>query len=93
MKGLVPESPPPPPDTLQLPLRDMAHMFNAPPVDPLSPGLPEVLGISGAEYLLQQLEIRRPVKLKTVQLVVPEGKFSPGLAGQTERALQRYAEC
>jgi hypothetical protein len=93
MKGLAPESPPLPLDTLQLPIRDMAHMFNPPPVDPLSPGLPEVLGISGAEYVLQQLEIRRPVKLKTVRLVVPEDKFSSGLAGEAEHALQRYAEC
>jgi hypothetical protein len=92
MKGLAPDSLPPPPDTLQLPMRDVAHLFNAPPVDPLSPGLPEVLGISGVEYVLQQLETKRPVKLKSVRLVVPEGKFSPALAGETEHALRRYAE-
>lgn len=74
-------------------MRDMSHMFNAPLIDPLSPGLPDVLGISGAEYLLQQLEIRRPIKLRTVQVVVPDGRFFPDLAGQTEHALHRYAEC
>lgn len=74
-------------------MRDMAHMFNAPPVDPLSPGLPEIFGVPGADYLVQQLEIERHVKLETVRVIVPKEKFFPGLADQTQRALQRYAEC
>lgn len=93
MTAFATESPAHPSDTLRLPMRDMAHMFNAPAVNPLSPGLPEVLGISGAEYVLQQLEIRRPVKLTKVRLVLPESQFSPSLATQTEHALQRFAEC
>ena len=82
-----------PPDTLELALRNIAHLFNAPAVDPLSPALPEVLGVSGVEYVLKQLEIKRPVKLTTVQIVVPESTFSPDLAGQAEHALKRYAQC
>src|SRR5271157_709648 len=80
------------PDTLLLPMRDMAHMFNAPPVDPLSPSPPEVLGVSGARYVLQQLETRRQVKAETLHLVLPDGQVSPGLADQTQQALQRYAQ-
>ena len=68
-------------------------MFNAPPVDPLSAGLPERLGVSGAEYLLQQLEMKRVVPLKAVQLVVPQTMFSESLANEMELALRRYAEC
>jgi hypothetical protein len=70
----------------------MAHLFNAAPVDPLSPSPPEVLGISGARYVLQQLETRRQVKAETLHVVLPNDKVSPGLAEQTRQALQRYAE-
>lgn len=73
-------------------MRDMANMFNAPPVDPLSPSPPEVLGISGARYVLRQLETRKQVKAETLHLVLPGDKVIQGLAGQTRQALQRYAE-
>ena len=72
-------------------MRDMAHMFNAPRVDPLSPSPPEVLGISGVRYVLQQLETRRQVKAETLHVVLPDGKIVPGLSEQTQQALQRYA--
>ena len=75
-----------------LPMRDMAHMFNAPPIDPLSPSPSEVLGVSGARYVLQQFETRRQVKAETLHLVLPHGQISLGLAEQTRLALQRYAE-
>jgi hypothetical protein len=78
-------------NTLLLPIRDMDHMFNAPPVDALSPGIPEILGISGTEYLLDQLRTGE-VKPQTVVLALPDGQIVPGLAGQTQRALQRFAE-
>jgi hypothetical protein len=38
------------------------------------PGLPEILGISGVKYRLQQLERTRAVKLTTVRVVVVELK-------------------
>jgi len=47
----------------------------------------------GVDYLLQELEIKKHIKLETVRVVVPQGRFFPGLADQTQRALQRYAEC
>jgi hypothetical protein len=68
-------------------------MFNAPAVDPLSPGPSEALGISGAEYLLLQLEVWRRSSFTTVQLIMPEEKVFPALSHQTEQALQRYADC
>ena len=80
------------PGNFLLPMRDMAHMFNAPPVDPLSPSPPEVLGISGARYVLQQLETRRQVKAETLHVVLPNDKVTPGLAEQTQHAFERYAE-
>jgi hypothetical protein len=39
-------------------------------IDPLSPELPEILGISGVEYMLQQLERTRAAKLTTMRVVV-----------------------
>jgi hypothetical protein len=36
--------------------------------------LPEILGISGVKYMLQQLERTRAVKLTTVRVVVVELK-------------------
>lgn len=67
-------------------------MASESPVNPLSPAIPEVLGISGAEYVLHQLQTKRHVKAKTLRLVLPNDKLAPGLAEQTQQALQRYAE-
>jgi len=90
MKSLAPESPPSS-ATLLLPIRDLSQLFNAPLIDPLSPALPEVFGVSGVEYLLQQLEIKRPIKLTRVQVILPEG-FSADVASQARNALRSYAE-
>jgi hypothetical protein len=92
MKPSALEAPSQPAGTFLLPMRDIAHMFNSPPVDPLSPSPPEVLGLSGTRYLLQQLETRRRVKTETLKLVLPRAKVTPGLAEQTRQGLQRYAE-
>ena len=81
-----------PPGTFLLPMRDMAHMFNSPPVDPSSPSPPEIMGVSGAKYLLQQLETKRRVKVETLLLVLPDNQVRPGLSDQTRQALQRYAQ-
>jgi hypothetical protein len=81
-----------PPGNFVLPMCDMAHMFNAPPVDPLSSSPPEILGISGASYVLGQLETRRQVKAEILHILLPDGKITSGLAEQTRHALERYAE-
>lgn len=80
------------PGNFLLPMRDMAHIFNAPPVDPLSPSPPEVLGVSGARYVLQQFETRRQVKAETLHIVLPDAKISGSLAEQTHQGLLRYAQ-
>jgi len=66
-------------------------MSNAAAVDPLSPSPPEVLGISGAQYVLEQLETRRSVQAGTLHVVLPFGKTTPGLTEQVRQALPRYA--
>jgi hypothetical protein len=91
MEGGKSQSLNPAADSLLLRIRDIDHMFNAPAVDPLSMGLPEVLGISGAEYLLSQLRTRQ-IKLETVTLALPDGRIVPGLADQTQQAFRRFAE-
>ena len=91
MKASASPSPSLPPGTVLLPLRDMAQMFNAALVDPLSPSPPEVLGISGVQYVLEQLETRRSVEAETLHVVLPDSKITPGLADDTRQALQRYA--
>ena len=92
MKSSASEPPSQAPGTCLLPMRDMAHMFNSPAIDPLSPSPPEVLGVSGVKYVLQQLETRRRAKAETLRLVLPESKVTPGLSEQTRQALQRYAQ-
>ena len=77
-------------DTLLLPLTDPDHLFNAPSVNPLTSSLPEILGISGADYLLSQLRTRRFAR--TAVLALPEDQIVPGLAERTEKALRRFAE-
>ena len=39
---------------LILPLTDIAHLFNAPRIEPLSRSPPEMLGVSGVDYLLSR---------------------------------------
>jgi|SRR5215831_5200991 len=78
-----------PPEALLLPITDLTHMFNAPAVNPLSRGLPEILGVSGVEYLLHQF---RHKDTSTLRLVLPEREIIPGLAEQVQRALRRFAE-
>jgi hypothetical protein len=92
MKASAPPSLSKSTDPLLLLMRDLAQHFNPPPVDPLSPSPPEVLGISGAQYVLRQLETRRHVKAETLHLVLPDGKLAPALADRTRQALERYAQ-
>jgi len=79
-------------ESLLLPIRAAAHIFNAPAVDPLSPGLPEVLGVSGAEYLLNRLQTHRKVDPRTVVLALPEDQVVDGLDHRTQQAFRRFAE-
>jgi len=79
-------------DVLTLPLTDIAHLFNAPAVDPTSIGVPEILGMAGVEYLLQQLEMVKGRGSTTLRLVLPRPRVISGMAEQSEAALRTYAE-
>ena len=79
-------------DVLTLPLTDIAHLFNAPAVDPTSIGVPEILGMAGVEYLLQQLEMVKGRGSTTLRLVLPRPRVISGMAEQSETALRTYAE-
>ena len=92
MHASASESLSPSSDSLRLALRDVGQMFNAPLVDPLSASPLEVLGVSGAKFVLQQLETRRHIETETLHLVLHSDKITPILAEQIEKALRRYAE-
>ena len=47
---------------LVLPLTEIAQLFNAPQIEPLSPSPPEVLGISGVDYLLSLLHLDKKLQ-------------------------------
>jgi hypothetical protein len=77
---------------LELPLSDFEQLFNAPSVNPLSRAVPEILGVSGAEYVLHQLETRRN-SIEILQLILPApARSDTDSSDQIQQALQRYAE-
>jgi hypothetical protein len=80
------------PNSVLLPIGDIAQLFNPPRVNPLSSSLPEILGTSGAEYVLHRLQTRRQVKAEMLRLTLPKDQLASGLAEETQRALRRYAE-
>jgi hypothetical protein len=76
-----------------LALTDLSHLFNAPPVEPLSRSPVEVLGVSGVDYLLDQLQMdNHRHQARTLTLLLPTEKISPACAEQVTRALHRVAE-
>ena len=78
---------------LVLPLTEIAQLFNAPQIEPLSPSPPEVLGISGVDYLLSLLHLDKKLqRARKLLLQLPPGKTTVALATQTTRALHRLAE-
>ena len=77
---------------LVLQLNDVAHLFNAPRIDPLSPGPVEGLGISGVEYLLNQLHLDKTrQRADTLTLHLPAEKASDVSVEQITSGLRRYA--
>jgi hypothetical protein len=80
-------------DELVLELTDPAHLFVAPPANPLSSSPPEVLGIAGVEYLLNQLHLdKQKQRAQTLVLVLPPDKAAHASAADLTRALHRQAE-
>lgn len=77
---------------LSLPLHDLAHLFNAPGVDPLSPCPPEGLGISGFDYLLSLLQFdKKRMRTCTLTVSLPQELAAHASAEQIAHALRRHA--
>lgn len=76
---------------LVLPVNDLAHLFNAPQVVPANPGPLEGLGISGVDYLLNQLHLDRPLqRARTLTLVLPAALASTSSPEVIRTALQNH---
>jgi hypothetical protein len=75
---------------LVLALTSVPHLFNALPIDPLSPSAPEVLGVSGFDYLASLLRMEKGTRqARRLVLVLPADE--PGLAAKIEQSLRRLA--
>jgi hypothetical protein len=80
-------------EEIVLPLSDIAHLFNAPRVDPLSRSPAEILGVSGADYLLAQLNSdRKKPPAGRVVLELPVDEVSQSVIDHTRTGLERLAE-
>ncbi len=97
MTRATPQSDPHANDLL-VPLTDIAHLFTAPPISPMSDSPTELLGLSGVDYLLSLLYLkpRKHTDQKRLVLLLENPPPAPDgpsiLADQTTRALHRYAE-
>jgi hypothetical protein len=78
---------------LVLPLAEIAQLFNAPRIDPFSRSPPQVLGISGVDYLLALLHMdKKRQRARRLSIELPPEKTTAALAEQTTCALHRLAE-
>ncbi len=78
---------------LVLPLTDIAHLFNAPRIDPLSNSQAEVLGVSGVDHLLNLLHMdKKSQQERTLTILLPPEKTPGAPAEPVTRALRRLAE-
>jgi hypothetical protein len=81
------------PGELVLPLTEIAHLFNAPKIDPLSHSPTELLGLSGVDYLLDLLQQdTTKQRAHTLVLLLAPGNLFGAQAEQTGHALHRLAE-
>ena len=78
---------------LVLTLSDAGHLFNAPPVNPLSRSESESLGISGFQQLLNLLHMERDrQRASTLRLLLPPDKVLKASNEQITLALHRLAD-
>lgn len=76
-----------------LPLSKVAHFFNPPPIDPLSPSPAEALGVSGFEYVLSQLHLNpKGRRIDRLVLVLPAAEAAAAQSSTLTQALHRFAE-
>jgi hypothetical protein len=81
-------------EEIVLPLSDVAHLFNAPRVDPLSRSPAQIFGISGVDYLLAQLSPDRtkPAPQRLV-LELPTDEVNEHEIERVRMGLRRLAQC
>lgn len=80
-------------EQIAFPLTDIAHLFNAPRVDPLSRSPAEVLGVSGVDHLLNLLHMdKRRQQARKLVLLLPPEKVSSASTEETARALRRVVK-
>jgi hypothetical protein len=80
-------------EEIALPLTDIAHLFNAPRIDPLSRSPAEVFGISGIDHLLSLLHMdKQRQRARKLALLLPPGKVPPASAAEIGRALRHVVE-
>jgi hypothetical protein len=78
---------------LVLPLTDIAHLFNAPRIEPLSRSPPEMLGVSGVDYLLSLLHLdKKRQRARKLSILLPPAETTAALPGQITGALHRLME-
>jgi hypothetical protein len=78
---------------LTLQLNALAHLFNAPRIEPLAPGPLEGLGISGFEHLLNQLHLDRALQReRKLTLFMPAAMAVEINREQITTALRRHAQ-
>ena len=89
---------PEPDGQVSLAINELAHLFNAPPVDPFTGGEAEVIGRAGLVLLQQRLKQAwpRPVSITQVVVRLPADRLPQEPAAlkeltvQTEAAIRRY---
>jgi len=80
-------------DELVMTLTDPAHLFNAPPADPLSPSPIEALGIAGVDHLLSRLHMdKKLLRLRKLALVFPAQNVPEDGGERIMLALHRQVE-
>ncbi len=92
MNQVNPSSEPAETAAIALPLSDIAHLFNAPRVDPFSQSPIEGCGVSGVEHLLSLLHMDKTCqRARKLILSLPAEKAPAASAEQTTNAIRRFA--
>jgi hypothetical protein len=80
-------------EQIVLSLSDLTDLFNAPRVDPVSPSSVAVLGVSGMDYLLNLLYMRRKAQHpRTLLLLLPSEKMPTDRTEDVTWALRRLGQ-
>ena len=80
-----------PPQDLAVSVDTLDQLFNAPDVNPFSENRLDILGMSGLEYIVRQLQAhRRDWKHMRLRIHVPREAITPGFEFRLVEAVRRY---